>query len=110
MLHGTGGTEDEFIPIAKYLDPLAAIIRPRGRSSENGMPRFFRRLAEGVFDFLPPRTLVDTGTLTNTLTGPVSQRRFIHASLEHSVDSLERRNNAPVEAVHTWPQFYADLP
>jgi len=79
MLHGTGGTEDEFIPIAKYLDPLAAIIRPRGRTSENGMLRFFRRLVEGVFDIPPPCTLVDTGTLTNTfigtltntLTGPV---------------------------------------
>ena len=50
MLHGTGGTEDDLIPIAKNLDPLAAIISPRGRVSENGMPRFFRRLAEGVFD------------------------------------------------------------
>lgn len=50
MLHGTGGDEHDLIPLAKALRPGAAILSPRGNVLENGMPRFFRRLAEGVFD------------------------------------------------------------
>jgi len=50
MLHGTGGDENDLIPIAKELDPAANILSPRGKVLEHGMPRFFRRLAEGVFD------------------------------------------------------------
>lgn len=49
-LHGTGGNEHDLVPLAKALDPAAGILSPRGRVLENGMPRFFRRLAEGVFD------------------------------------------------------------
>ncbi len=50
MLHGTGGDEQQLIPLARQLDPAAAILSPRGKLSENGNARFFRRLAEGVFD------------------------------------------------------------
>jgi predicted esterase len=50
MLHGTGGDENDLIPLGETLLPGAAILSPRGRISENGMPRFFRRFAEGVFD------------------------------------------------------------
>jgi phospholipase/carboxylesterase len=50
LLHGTGGNENDMIPIGRDLDPAAALLSPRGRVLENGMPRFFRRLAEGVFD------------------------------------------------------------
>jgi phospholipase/carboxylesterase len=50
LLHGTGGNEDDLIPIGRVLDPAAAFLSPRGQVLENGMPRFFRRLAEGVFD------------------------------------------------------------
>lgn len=50
MLHGTGGNEDDLIPLGQDLVPGAAILSPRGQISENGYPRFFRRLAEGVFD------------------------------------------------------------
>jgi phospholipase/carboxylesterase len=50
MLHGTGGTENDLIPIAMNLAPNAGVISPRGKVLENGMPRFFKRLAEGVFD------------------------------------------------------------
>ena len=50
LLHGTGGNEEDLIPLARDLYPRAAILRPRGRVLESGMPRFFRRLAEGVFD------------------------------------------------------------
>lgn len=49
-LHGTGGDESDLIPLAQDLAPGAAIVSPRGKVLERGMPRFFRRLAEGVFD------------------------------------------------------------
>ncbi|MFC7060381.1 alpha/beta hydrolase [Halobacillus seohaensis] len=50
FLHGTGGTEQDLLPLAKMIDPEAAILSVRGNVSEQGMPRFFRRLGEGVFD------------------------------------------------------------
>lgn len=50
LLHGTGGDENDLIPLGQMVAPGAAIIAPRGKVLENGMPRFFRRLAEGVFD------------------------------------------------------------
>jgi predicted esterase len=50
LLHGTGGNEHDLVPLAETLLPAAGILSPRGRVLERGMPRFFRRLAEGVFD------------------------------------------------------------
>ena len=51
LLHGTGRNEQDLIPLAYELDKSAAILSPRGKVLENGItPRFFRRLAEGVFD------------------------------------------------------------
>lgn len=50
LLHGTGGNEQDLLPLAAELAPGASVLSPRGKVLENGMPRFFRRLAEGVFD------------------------------------------------------------
>lgn len=50
VLHGTGGNEEDLIPLARELHPDANVLSPRGKVSEFGAPRFFRRLAEGVFD------------------------------------------------------------
>lgn len=71
LLHGTGGNERDLIPLGRELDPNAAFLSPRGKVLENGMPRFFRRLAEGVFD------LEDLKYRTNELAD------FVAAAGEH---------------------------
>lgn len=50
LLHGTGGDESDLIPLGRLLRPGAALLSPRGQTTENGQARFFRRLAPGIFD------------------------------------------------------------
>jgi len=50
LLHGTGGDENDLVPLGRMVAPDAPLLSPRGKVLEHGMPRFFRRLAEGVFD------------------------------------------------------------
>src|SRR6266702_8211555 len=71
LLHGTGGNERDLIPLGRELDAKAALLSPRGKVLENGMPRFFRRLAEGVFD------LEDLKYRTNELAD------FVAAAVRH---------------------------
>src|SRR6476469_8372092 len=71
LLHGTGGNERDLIALGRELDPNAALLSPRGKVLENGMPRFFRRFAEGVFD------LEDLKYRTNELAD------FVTAAAQH---------------------------
>jgi len=71
LLHGTGGNERDLIALGRELEPNAALLSPRGKVLENGMPRFFRRLAEGVFD------LEDLKRRTNELAD------FVTAAAQH---------------------------
>ena len=50
LLHGTGGDEHDLLPVGRMIAPAACLLSPRGQVLERGMPRFFRRLREGVFD------------------------------------------------------------
>lgn len=50
LLHGTGGTEQDLLPLAQVIDKDANVLSVRGNILENGMPRFFKRLAQGIFD------------------------------------------------------------
>ena len=50
LLHGTGGDETDLVGLAEMVSAGSAFVSPRGKVLENGMPRFFRRLAEGVLD------------------------------------------------------------
>jgi predicted esterase len=71
LLHGTGGNERDLIPLGRELDANASLLSPRGKILEDGMPRFFRRLSEGVFD------LEDLKTRTNELAD------FVAAAVAH---------------------------
>jgi predicted esterase len=71
LLHGTGGDERDLLPLGRELWPGAALLSARGKVLENGMPRFFRRFAEGVFD------LDDLKRRTNELA------QFIDAAAAH---------------------------
>ncbi|GAA4711801.1 alpha/beta hydrolase [Brevibacillus fulvus] len=50
LFHGTGGTERDLLPLARIVSPASSVLSIRGNVLENGMPRYFRRLAEGIFD------------------------------------------------------------
>ena len=72
LLHGTGGNEHDLLPLGEALVPVTALLSPRGAVLENGMPRFFRRLAEGVFDE------ADVRRRANDLAAFVAEVRAVH--------------------------------
>jgi len=74
LLHGTGGNEHDLVPLAGTLVPGAGILSPRGKVLERGMPRFFRRLAEGVFDIEDLK--LRTAELADFVTAAAAQHEF----------------------------------
>jgi predicted esterase len=76
LLHGTGGDENDLLSLGQTIAPGAALLSPRGNVLENGAPRFFKRLAEGVFDPREVRSRAE------------ELARFIHAaSSRYALDS-----------------------
>jgi len=92
LLHGTGGNERDLIPLGRELDPSASLLSPRGRILENGMPRFFRRLAEGVFD------LEDLKTRTNELADFVSAAERHYKLASDNIVGVGYSNGANIAA------------
>jgi predicted esterase len=74
LLHGTGGNEHDLLPLAEMLLPGAGVLSPRGKVLERGMPRFFRRLAEGVFDIEDLKAR--TAELADFVTAAAAQHHF----------------------------------
>jgi predicted esterase len=74
LLHGTGGNEHDLLPLAQMLAPGAGVLSPRGQVLERGMARFFRRLAEGVFDI--PDLKHRTQELAEFITESATSYRF----------------------------------
>src|SRR5688572_386681 len=80
-LHGTGGDENDLLPLVRTLHPTANILSPRGKVLEGGMPRFFKRLALGVFDVqdLKARSLELVGFVDDAATTYGFDRRRVIA-------------------------------
>ncbi len=74
LLHGTGGDETDLLPLGMLLAPNANLLSPRGKVLENGMPRFFRRLSEGVLDV--PDLIVQTQALAEFVRAAASKYGF----------------------------------
>jgi predicted esterase len=92
LLHGTGGNERDLIPLGRDLDPTASLLSPRGKVLENGMPRFFRRIAEGVFD------LEDLKKRTNELADFVAAAAQRYGFAADNVVAVGYSNGANIAA------------
>ena len=92
LLHGTGGDENDLIPLARLVSPNSDVVSPRGNVSENGALRFFRRIREGVFD------LEDLALRTAALLKFVKAAAAKHAFSTDRVVALGFSNGANVAA------------
>jgi predicted esterase len=92
LLHGTGGDENDLLPLGEALLPGAPRLSPRGKVLENGMPRFFRRLAEGVFD------LEDLRRRTEELADFVEAATAAHGLAERRPVAVGFSNGANIAA------------
>ena len=90
LLHGTGGNEDDLIPLGRMLAPGSAMLSPRGKVLEHGAPRFFRRLAEGVFD------LEDLERRTHELAAFVTEAQRVYALPERGLIAVGFSNGANI--------------
>jgi len=90
LLHGTGGNENDLLPLGRAIDPDASLLSPRGKVLENGAPRFFRRLAEGIFDEK------DVVARANELANFVSAAAKKHAFDEKTLVAIGYSNGANI--------------
>ncbi len=92
LLHGTGGSEHDLVDLGRAVHPTANLLSPRGRVSENGMARYFRRLAEGVFD------MEDLHFRTKELAGWVAEAAAFYGFDATKVVALGFSNGANIAA------------
>ena len=92
LLHGTGGDEHDLLPLGRAVAPGAALLSPRGKVLEGSAPRFFRRLAEGVFD------VPDLVARTHELAGFVEAAAAHYAFDARRVVALGFSNGANIAA------------
>lgn len=92
LLHGTGGDENDLVPLGRMIAPGAALLGVRGNVLEQGMPRFFRRLSEGVFD------IEDLHRRTSDLGDFVAAARERYGFATHTLFALGFSNGANVAA------------
>jgi len=90
LLHGTGGNEHDLLGLGNRLRPGAALLSPRGKVLENGMPRFFRRLAEGVFD------VEDLKKQTHALAEFVAEASHAYGFDKHNITAIGYSNGANI--------------
>jgi len=98
LLHGTGGDETDLLPLGEVLAPGAGLLSPRGQVREHGMPRFFRRLAEGVFD------LDDLRFRTHELAGFVAAAAAAYGFDPRRVIASQRPRQETAHAFHGSPR------
>lgn len=92
LLHGTGGTETDLLPLAEKIDAESNVLSVRGNVLENGMPRFFRRLAEGIFD------MEDLIFRTNELNEFLDEAAVKYEFDRHNILAIGYSNGANVAA------------
>jgi predicted esterase len=95
LLHGTGGDERDLLPLVPLLSPNAGALSPRGNVDEQGMPRFFRRLAPGVFDMEDLARRTDE--LRAFIDSAAAHYRIV-AQAWHGADPLLQARRARAEA------------
>lgn len=96
LLHGTGGNETDLLPLGRQLSPGSALLSPRGDVLEHGMPRFFRRFAEGVFD------LEDVARRTHALADFIAAAAQHHGFDATRLIALGYSNGANIAASLFW--------
>ena len=101
LLHGTGGNEDDLIPVGEMIDPAATILSPRGNVLEHGMPRFFKRLGEGVFDY------PDVIARTHELADFVAAQTMAHAMKKPIAVGFSNGANIAAAMLYLRPEVLA---
>lgn len=92
LLHGTGGDEHSLLALAEIIDPEASVLSVRGNVLEHGMPRFFRRVAEGVFD------MEDLAVRTNELNNFLNDKSEEHGFDRNNIIAIGYSNGANIAA------------
>lgn len=92
LLHGTGGDENSLLALAEVIDPKASVLSVRGNVLENGMPRFFRRIADGIFD------MEDLQMRTEELNGFLDEAAAKYGFARDKVIAIGYSNGANIAA------------